>query len=344
MTEQTNYSLRTHNTFGIEALAHRFITYDSVEDLRKSLVYLREKHPSEPLLHIGKGSNLLFLSDFEGTVLHSEITSIEVFPQGDDVYLRVGAGVIWDDLVAYCVAQGLYGIENLSLIPGEVGAAAVQNIGAYGTEVKDIIERVETLELETGCERVFENVECEYGYRRSIFKETLRGKYAVTFVWIKLSCVWQPNLDYGGVRRALEEAGIVPERVTAEELRKVIISIREAKLPDPKVCGNAGSFFMNPVVPQEVFESLAVDYPDMPHYEAETGRVKIPAGWLIERCGWKGRTLGRAGVHDKQALVLVNKGGATGADVWNLCMAVHDDVKQTFGIEIHPEVNCIGKL
>lgn len=343
MIEQTNYSLLPHNTFGIEARAAYFITYDSVKDLQAVVQHVHERRAGLPVLHIGGGSNLLFLSDFNGVVLHSRIVGTEVREEGDAVLLRAGAGMVWDDLVAYCVEHGYYGVENLSLIPGEVGAAAVQNIGAYGAEAKDVIAEVETVDLQTGETRVFSASECRYGYRQSIFKNELRGRYAVTHVSFRLSRRFVPELGYGGVRNALVAAGIEPDAVTAGELRQAIIAIREEKLPDPKVKGNAGSFFMNPVVEREVYERIAAMHPGMPCYDADGGRKKIPAGWLIEQCGWKGRALGPAAVHDRQALVLVNNGGAAGADILRLCEAVRADVKAKFGIEIRPEVNFIGE-
>ena len=337
-----NYPLLSHNTFGIEACADRFVTYDSVEDLRQVVRRLRAECPDVPVLHIGRGSNLLFLSDFRGVVLHSAIGGIEREELPDGIRLRVGAAVVWDDLVAYCVEHGFYGLENLSLIPGEVGASAVQNIGAYGAEAKDVIAAVEAVGLRDGEVRVFDVSECGYAYRKSAFKEEWRGRYAVTRVHFRLSATFSPNLDYGGIREHLSAGGIRPEEVTARDLRRAVIALRKAKLPDPKVQGNAGSFFMNPVVPREVYEAIRGAYPDAPHYEVDEERVKIPAAWLIERCGWKGRSLGRAAVHDRQALVLVNKGGATGRDILALCEAIRADVLSRFGIPITPEVNIIG--
>lgn len=343
IVEKKDYPLLPHNTFGIEAFARRFVTYDTVEDVQEWIRLYRLEGAEEPVLHIGGGSNLLFLSDVDGIVLHSGIKGIEVLEdKGDEVSLRVGAATVWDDFVAWCVDRGYYGIENLSLIPGEVGASAIQNIGAYGMEVKDVITKVETVDLQDGNIRTFDVSECAYGYRKSIFKTELRGRYAVTRVCFRLSHVFNPNLDYGGVREALRAEGIDPEQVTAQELRRVIIAVRKAKLPDPEVQGNAGSFFMNPVVAREVGDRIRAAAPDMPCYPVDEGHVKIPAGWLIECCGWKGRALGRAAVHDKQALVLVNRGGATGRDIVNLCEAVRSDVRQKFGIEIFPEVNFIG--
>ncbi len=335
MRIENNYNLLRHNTFGIEAHCRKFVEYTSADELRTIL-------GQRPLLHIGGGSNLLFLGDYEGTVLHSAIQTLEHSTQGDDVLLRVGSGMVWDDLVAQSIAHGWYGLENLSLIPGEVGASAVQNIGAYGSEAKDYITQVECMNLETGQLRTFSNEECHYGYRRSIFKTPEeRGRWAVLYVHYRLSLTFTPRLDYGGIRLQLQQRGIPAETVTASQLRQTIIDIRQGKLPDPKVQGNAGSFFMNPVVPREKYEALARLYPDMPHYDAPDGGVKIPAGWMIEQCGWKGRRLGPAAVHDRQALVLVNLGGATGHDILKLCHAVRDDVARQFGIDIRPEVNII---
>lgn len=343
LKKEYHCSLLCHNTFGIDAQVACMLTYDDEKGLHEALECINDEFPGKPVLHIGGGSNLLFLSDFDGVILHSAIKSWEVMEEtSDEVTVRVGAGTVWDDFVASCVEKGYYGVENLSLIPGEVGASAVQNIGAYGAEAKDVIVRVETIDMHNGESRIFEMPECEYGYRQSIFKTAPGRKYAVTKVWFRLSRHFTPNVAYGGIRHALEEAGISLSEITAADVRRVVIDIRRAKLPDPAVTGNAGSFFMNPVVEHEVYERLLSDYPDMPHYLQSDGRVKIPAGWLIEQCGWKGRELGRAAVHDKQALVLVNKGGATGGDILRLSDAVRGDVYKRFGIEIRPEVNFIG--
>ena len=343
MIEQQHYSLLPHNTFGIEASARYFITYDSIDDLQKTVTYIHANHGNTPLLHIGGGSNLLFLSDFDGIILHSEIKGIEVTIQDGYAHVRAGAAVVWDELVEYCVQHGYYGLENLSLIPGEVGASAVQNIGAYGVEAKDVIEQVESVCLQSGEIRIFSSEECDYAYRSSIFKKELKGRYAITHVCFKLPLHFTPQLEYGGIRSALATAGIVAENVQPTELRNTIIQIRNSKLPDPQVQGNAGSFFMNPVVPRTVFDNIHKDYPNMPYYEVDNDHVKIPAGWLIEQCGWKGKSLGRAAVHDKQALVLINKGGACGEDILRLCDTVRQAVKQQFNIDIHPEVNFIGQ-
>ncbi|WP_071150051.1 UDP-N-acetylmuramate dehydrogenase [Bacteroides ndongoniae] len=322
------------NTFGLDVKAGRWLEYASVEELK---ALIAEGQISSPYLHVGSGSNLLFLGDFEGTVLHSAIKSIEMVNQdAEKVWLRVGAGVIWDDFVAYCVEHGYYGAENLSLIPGEVGASAVQNIGAYGVEVKDLISCVETVDVH-GDKRVFGVEECGYAYRNSVFKRPDMKSFFVTHVTFALNKAEQYTLNYGTIRQELEKY----PQIDLATVRQVIVSIRESKLPDPKVLGNAGSFFMNPIVPRAKYETLLQEYPSMPSYQVDATHVKIPAGWMIEQCGWKGKSLGNAAVHDKQALVLVNCGGATGADIVALSDAVRAAVREKFGVEIHPEVNMI---
>ncbi len=337
MTEYTDYSLLPHNTFRMDVKAARFMEYSSEEELT---AFLASGGLTSPYLHIGGGSNLLFLSDYPGLVLHSSVKGVETAAETDErVELRVGSGVVWDDFVAYTVEKGFYGAENLSLIPGEVGASAVQNIGAYGVEVKDLVVSVDAVEAATGKKRRFTREECRYAYRDSIFKKELKGRYFVTYVTYRLSKLPVFHLDYGNVRAELEKDGMEP---TLANVRRVIAAIRSNKLPDPKVTGNAGSFFMNPVVSQEQFDRLQAEYSEMPSYRLDGNRVKIPAGWLIERCGWKGKALGPAAVHDRQALVLVNRGGATGRDVLRLADEVVRSVKERFGIEISPEVNLIG--
>ena len=334
MIMEQKYSLLSHNTFGIDVSAARFLEYSSVDELHR---LIDSGQVTSPYLHIGGGSNLLFTKDYEGTVLHSRIEGVEVVDEtDDDIVVRVGAGVVWDDFVDYCVKHNWYGAENLSLIPGEVGASAVQNIGAYGVEVKDLIVRVETLNIE-GKERVYDISECGYSYRDSIFKRPANKSVFVTYVSFKLSKKEYYTLDYGTIRRELEKY----PTVTLETVRRVIIAIREEKLPDPRVMGNAGSFFMNPIVSRIKFEALQEEYPHMPFYEIDADRIKIPAAWMIDQCGWKGKALGPAAVHDKQALVLVNRGGVRGADVIALSDAVRASVREKFGIDIHPEVNFI---
>ena len=328
------YSLLPYNTFGIDVSASRFLEYASVAELEE---YIAQGAVTTPFLHIGGGSNLLFTKDYDGLILHSRIGGIEVTAEDSQAgSLRVGAGVVWDDFVACCVEHGWYGAENLSLIPGEVGASAVQNIGAYGVEVKDLITAVETVNIQ-GYERVYSVEECEYAYRNSIFKRPENKSVFVTYVRFRLSKEERYTLDYGTIRQELAKY----PAPTLPIVRKVIIEIRESKLPDPKVTGNAGSFFMNPIVAKEKLEALQRDYPRIPYYELPDGRVKIPAGWMIDQCGWKGKSLGPAAVHDKQALVLVNRGGAKGSDIIALSDAVRASVRDKFGIDIHPEVNVI---
>ena len=309
------------NTFGIDVTAARFLEYGSEDELRELIA---AGQVVAPWLHIGGGSNLLFIKDYEGTVLHSRIGGLEVTSEDEEhVSVRVGAGVVWDDFVAYCVERHWYGAENLSLIPGEVGASAVQNIGAYGVEVKDLITSVETINMARE-KRIYGVDECGYSYRKSLFKQPEMKTVFVTYVNFCLGKREHYTLDYGTIRQELEKYPVL----NLEILRRVIIDIRQSKLPDPKVLGNAGSFFMNPIVPRRQFESLQ--------------RVKIPAAWMIDRCGWKGKALGPAAVHGRQALVLVNSGGATGADIVALSDAVRASVREKFGIDIHPEV-CLIK-
>lgn len=317
------------NTFRIPAKAALFVTYGR-EDTEELTTFLHGEGKGRRILNIGQGSNLLFLKDFDGIVLSSEVRDFSV--SGNR--LRVGAAWVVDELIERTLDLGLYGLENLSLIPGTVGAAAVQNIGAYGVEAANFIREVEALELATGTIRIFRPEELHYGYRRSFFKTPEEwGRWAVLSVTLELSHDFVPRLDYGGLRQRMGEGS-----VSARQVREAVIAIRREKLPDPQVLGNAGSFFVNPVVSREKAEELRRQYPDMPTYEAENG-VKIPAGWMIERCGWKGRALGPAAVHDRQALVLVNRGAATGEDILRLSEAVRAAVKERFGVDVRPEVN-----
>lgn len=343
MRDINNYSLLEHNTFGIDAKCERFIEYASNEEAQMVAEVLRG---ANKYLIIGGGSNLLLTKDYQGIVvtpatMQNVADGIEIL--NDGVSIRCWAGLVFDNVVAFATNKGLYGMENLSLIPGEVGASAVQNIGAYGAEAKDVIESIEAVEIATGKVVTISAADCNYAYRQSIFKHEWKNKYLITHVTYRLSSTFTPHLDYGNIRAELEKKRIVTP--TAQQLRDTIIEIRNEKLPDPKVEGNAGSFFMNPIVDKEKYQELAARYDKMPHYVVEdtNGEVayKIPAGWMIDQCGWKGKTLGRAGVHSKQALVLVNKGGATGNDIVALCDRIRSDVEKKFGIDIHPEVNII---
>lgn len=317
MKELKNISLLPYNTFGMNAKAKLFIEYYSLDELRQVL----KEHKGEQILHIGQGSNLLFTSDFNGVILHSGMARAKFL---DDETVEAQNGLRLDDMIAQLTDMGYSGLEKLSLIPGEVGASAVQNVGAYGVEAKDVIERVNTLSVETLEERVFTNEECRFGYRDSIFKHELKGKYIVTSVVYKV----KPG--------------------DATKTREEIIATRMAKLPTVGEVGSAGSFFMNPFVPEEKANELLSQYPDMPHFETPSpwGRagercVKIPAAWLIEQCGWKGKTLGGAQVWPKQPLVIVNANNASAKDIMELAAAVRASVKEKFGIDIHPEVNYI---
>ena len=329
------------NTFGISAKCTKLLEFSTVEELKEHYCKIAEARRQGKLLIIGRGSNLLPTGDYDGLVVRSRIMGRSLIAPDK---IEVGSGETVDDIIAWSLSQGLYGMENLSIIPGEVGASAVQNIGAYGVEAKDFIVCLHAFDLETGEIVEITNEQCEYGYRQSRFKKDWKNSFIITDVTYQLSTTFTPHLDYGNIRKVLEEKGISCNiedgQLTAQLLRDTIIDIRNAKLPDYNVEGNAGSFFMNPIVSKEKLEELLAKYPNMPYYPTEDA-VKLPAGWLIDQCGWKGKTLGRAGVHDKQALVLVNKGGATGEEVVALCRQIQKDVLDRFGVEIHPEVNII---
>lgn len=337
MRIEENYSLEKHNTFHLPVHTRWFMEYESEKDLER---ILRDEYFQEcQSLHIGSGSNLLFLNDFNGIILHSQIKGMEVVAENDsDVLLRVGAGELWDDVVGYAVSKGWGGIENLSLIPGEVGAAAIQNIGAYGVEAQDVIESVEAYNRLSFEKRVFTKEECQYGYRDSFFKNEHNDPHIVTYVTLRLSKIPHISVDYGGLK---EELANYPE-LTLAVVRDTIIRIRREKLPDPVTLGNAGSFFMNPVIPMSHFEKLKGEYPDMPSYPAKEGYMKVPAGWLIEQCGFKGKNHGLVGVYEKQALVLVNLGGAEGHEIALVAESIRTAVNERFGIDMLPEVKYVG--
>lgn len=330
-------SLLAYNTFGIDVNADYFVEYDSVEDLQA--VLKSELVQTNRLFALGGGSNLLFLKDFRGVVLYSSINRIEKVGEDDEhVLLKVGSGVVWDDFVGYCVDNNWGGVENLSLIPGVVGASAVQNIGAYGVEVQDVIVEVHAVNITTAATVIFPLEDCRYGYRESIFKNELKGKFLITSVVFRLQKNPVFKLNY----QHLEEEVLKNGEVNLRNIRQTIIAVRESKLPDTKVLGNAGSFFMNPVIPKQHFLHIQTEFPQMPHYYVSETEEKIPAGWLIEQCGWKGKRIGNAGVHDKQALVLINYGGASGAEIVSLAEQIQVSVKQRFGVELKPEVNYIA--
>ncbi len=331
-----NYSLLKHNTFGMDVKTRWFVEYENETDLQKLLS--DEYFFSLPFLHIGEGSNLLFLDDFPGVIVHSLIRGIEVIDEDEHtVSVKSGAGVNWDDFVAYCVQKQWHGIENLSLIPGEVGASTVQNIGAYGVEACETISEVHAYHVESGEKRIFNKEECRFSYRKSIFKENdFKGKYFITHVIFKLSKHPDYKLNYGNLKEILSG-----QEISLSAIRKAVIYIRENKLPDPKKMGNAGSFFMNPYICMEHYEGLKAKYPQIPHFPVNEEVVKIPAAWLIDQCGLKGHCFGNAAIHEKQPLVIVNKGGATANDIASLAKQVQDIVFQKFRIELHREVNYI---
>lgn len=327
-------SLRTRNSFGVDQQAARLAEFETPEDLR---TFFAAGIPRRWLVLAG-GNNILFTRDYDGVLLTPVARQITLLSDdGEEVRVRADAGVEWDDLVKWAVERGLWGIENLSLIPGKAGAAPVQNIGAYGCEAKDAIRRVEMYCVETGAMLTLDAAHCGFGYRESVFKHDLKGKVIITAVEIALSHAPRPRLGYGDVEREVEARG----GVTLRNIREAICSIRRAKLPDPAVLGNAGSFFKNPVVGAAAAERLLAEYPDMPHYPAPEGRVKLAAGWLIDRAGMKGRREGAVGVHERQALVLVNHGGATGGEVIAFAHKVQETVREKFGIEIDTEVNIL---
>lgn len=336
MKKASDFSLLNYNTFGLNVSCRQFFEYDSVTELKE---FIQAKNlAGTNWLHIGGGSNLLFLQDFDGTILHSQIQGIEVVEETETgCFVRVGAGVIWDDFVSWCVENRLGGVENLSLIPGEVGASAVQNIGAYGVEAKDVIYSVETVSTANASQRIFSHDECCFAYRDSLFKR--ENSHIVTHVIFRLqkAAFYNYTLEYGQLKEALS----VYPTINLSHIREVIISIRNEKLPDPKVLGNAGSFFKNPVVSKEKLTQLKKEYPAIPHYYAGEESEKIPAGWLIEQSGWKGKSHKRAGVYEKQALVLVNKGGATGSEIRELAGLIQQSVWEKFGVRIEPEVKIV---
>ena len=334
---QQHVSLLPYNTFGLPVTAERFYAFRSVEDLRQAL---RQTPP--PYLVLGGGSNLLFTRDPQATVLKNEIGGMEVLRTfKNKVWVKVGGGVVWHDFVLWAVAQGFGGVENLSLIPGTVGAAPVQNIGAYGVELKDVLLRLEALELSSGMIWNFDNAACRFGYRDSIFKREAKGRYCIVSVTFSLTIAQHRlALSYGDIQRTLAEQG-APNPPGIADISRAVVAIRSSKLPDPAKIGNCGSFFKNPETERAVWERIRQTYPQAPAYELPDGRVKIPAGWLIEQCGWKGKRVGNTGSYEKQALVLVNYGGATGEEVKNLAHAIIASVQEKFGVALEPEVNIL---
>nr|WP_321452344.1 UDP-N-acetylmuramate dehydrogenase [uncultured Carboxylicivirga sp.] len=331
-----NANLKSYNTFGLNVRAKELIECDNTPDLIEAINYLQTN--PQPFLIVGGGSNLLFSKDFEGLIIHPTIMGIEIFQEDEkSVYIKAGAGVEWDDLVAFCVKNNYYGLENLSYIPGNVGASPVQNIGAYGVEVKDCIDKVHGIFINDGSSFTMTNAECMFDYRYSIFKNELKNKIIVTSVVFKLIKEAELNLSYGPVKEELSKK----DKSDLKTLRETIIEIRKSKLPDPGETGNAGSFFKNPVIQRSRYEALLKKHPNIPHYIISEDLIKIPAGWLIDQSGWKGKSIGGASVHEKQALVLINKNNASAHDIMQLSNAIINDIKNRFQITLEPEVNII---
>lgn len=329
-------NVKTFTTFGIEAKAKEIHTFSNIEELR----YLLNEYKNEEQLILGGGSNVLFTKDFDGVILVNKIVGVDtVYEDETSVHLKAGAGEVWHDFVLHCVNKGLGGVENLSLIPGSVGASPMQNIGAYGVEIKDVFVELEALNKSTMEIETFDRASCEFGYRESVFKRALKNKYIITSVTYKLSKQPTINSSYGAINTELTERGI--KNPTIKDISNVVIAIRQSKLPDPKEIGNAGSFFKNPVVPKDILSSIQENYSDVPSYPVDENHVKLAAGWLIEKAGWKGKTYDNYGVHKKQALVLVNYGGAKGSDIFNLSENIISDIHSKFGIKLEREVNMI---
>lgn len=332
-----NISLKSLNTFGVEAYARWYTEINSEDDL-SALVHdsqLKDK----PLLILGGGSNMLFTKDFEGLVLHINIKGINHQINGNDVFVTAGAGEVWNDLVNYCVDHEFAGLENLSLIPGSVGASPIQNIGAYGVELMDIFYSCRAFEIETGKIREFCNADCKFSYRDSIFKNELKDEFIITQVTYRLSKIFNPKLTYGAIGDELESRGVLNPSI--KNVSEVVSSIRVSKLPDPATIGNAGSFFKNPVIKIGKFRDIQSAFPDIVFYSLDNDRVKLAAGWLIEQCGWKGKVVGHTGTWKNQALVLVNHGKASGNEIFNLSSDIINSVQNKFNVILEREVNII---
>ncbi|WGH76382.1 UDP-N-acetylmuramate dehydrogenase [Tenacibaculum tangerinum] len=335
MNIQENISLKEYNTFGIDVNAKRFVSVTSLYQLQQLL-----KQETAIFLLSG-GSNMLLTKDIENLVVHIDMKGVSIDRENhNDVYITANAGENWHEFVLWCVSQGYGGLENLSLIPGNVGTCPIQNIGAYGVEVKDTITKVEAVEIETGKLVSFAAEECEFGYRNSIFKNKAKGKYVLTSVSFQLTKNnHKLNTSYGAIEAELSLKGIT--NPTIKDISDAVIAIRQSKLPDPKEIGNSGSFFKNPVISKEHFEKLQKKYANIPSYVVSATEVKVPAGWLIEQSGFKGKRFGNYGVHEKQALVLVNYGGASGKEIYELAQQIQHTVKDIFDIPLEIEVNVI---
>jgi UDP-N-acetylmuramate dehydrogenase len=329
-----NISLKPFNTFGFDLKAEHFIRFSSILGLSEIL----KEHAEKPLFILGGGSNILLTKNVEGLVLKNEIKGIKIIEDHEDyVIVESGAGEVWHEFVVHSINNGWAGIENLSLIPGSVGASPMQNIGAYGVEIKDVFAYLSALNIATGEIENFNAEQCQFGYRESVFKQALKGKYVICYVAFKLSKKAIKNTTYGAIEDELKKMGI--SNPSIEDISKAVISIRQSKLPNPAEIGNAGSFFKNPIVSEQHVQKLQEIYPDIPNYPSINGTKKLAAGWLIEKAGWKGKTIGNYGVHKNQALVLVNYGGGSGEEILALSTAIIEDIKTKFDVELEREVN-----
>jgi UDP-N-acetylmuramate dehydrogenase len=335
---QENVSLKNFNTFGIDTNARYFAEISHEAELEELFADPQWMHTNR--LVLGGGSNMLLVKDFDGLVIRMNIRGIEHRISHDDVFVEVGAGEVWNDLVSFCVDRNYAGMENLTLIPGSVGASPIQNIGAYGVELKDVFESCRAFEIATGTFRTFNKADCNFGYRESVFKTELAGQYIIVSVKFHLSLTPKFNLKYGAIEQELANRNITAP--TLKDVSKVVSFIRVSKLPDPSTIGNAGSFFKNPVIGRSDFEPIQQKFPDVVSYPTSDGQVKLAAGWLIEQCGWKGKTVGNTGTWKNQALVLVNHGGATGEEVYSLSSQIIDSVYTKFGVTLQREVNIIS--
>ena len=336
MKIKENISLKNYNTFGIDAIASRFVSVNSIPDILEIL------SKEQDIFVLGGGSNLLLTNDVNKLVLHVDLKGINIIKETDtEIFIKVQAGENWHEFVLWSIENGFGGLENLSLIPGNVGTSPIQNIGAYGVEMKDCFHKLKAIETATQKRRIFTKDECEFGYRNSVFKNELKGKHIITSVIFKLTKKnHKLNYSYGAIQAELEKREI--SNPTIKNISDAVIDIRNSKLPNPKEIGNSGSFFKNPVISNSKFDELKEKYPTIPSYKISESEIKIPAGWLIEQCGFKGKRFGDAGVHDKQALVLVNYGTATGQEIYALAQKIQQTVLDTFGIELAIEVNVIS--
>lgn len=333
---KSDVSLKPYNTFGIE-VASKYFSEVSNEDQVRSVIQ-EKSFTSNKNLILGGGSNVLFTKNFDGIVVKNNISGIEIISENEnEVLVKVGGGVVWHDFVLYSIDQGWCGLENLSLIPGSVGASPMQNIGAYGVEIKDIFEELEAINLSTGEIDYFNNSACEFGYRESVFKKSLKGQYLISRVTYRLSKKNKFNTSYGAINQQLEAMNI--SDLSAKNISDAVVAIRQSKLPDPKEIGNSGSFFKNPIVDKDQYDLLQSKFPNIVGYPSGANQIKLAAGWLIDQAGWKGKTINNFGVHKNQALVLVNYGGATGQEIYNLSEEIMQSIKERFNVSLEREVN-----